>query len=278
MAPLLARWGRTGIVLVTRDCLPWFKFRSNEWDILSRGWTLEQRGFILEVLNRMAQDERRGYLTVGGKPATIGQIAKMLTCHDEAASNYLTDALTVGLLESNGDGLRSTWIIADEQERARNSQNGKLGGRPKNRTETGSKPEVNRNQSGVKAAPSISNSSSDSSSIGGGIIDESPTGGDCAPSETPDHQPDDNEIHPSVLEAVKAFMGVRFVPRAVEFKLADCIALTSTQAVLDAFLWAAGQKPKPSMTAVLARAKTIEGGKGFAAGKSAGLSGNGDLW
>jgi len=84
----------------------WSKFSWRDWrgDPALHPCSLAARGFWMEVLCMMHEGCPVGHLTIGGKPATIRQMAANAGCSDKEATRYLAELEEAGVFSRTPDG------------------------------------------------------------------------------------------------------------------------------------------------------------------------------
>ncbi|MDR1518957.1 MAG: hypothetical protein LBU23_02280 [Planctomycetota bacterium] len=116
------------------------QFYPGDWlkDPSLRSVSLAARGLWIELLCRMFECDRRGYLQVNGKPASLAQIARMAGCDTDEASLHLRELDDSGVFSRTPHGsdgeegcIYSRRMVRDEANKKAWRENGKKGGNPK---------------------------------------------------------------------------------------------------------------------------------------------------
>ena len=116
---------------------PSIQFYPGDWlkDPALRSVSLAARGMWIELLCRMFECDRRGYLQVNGKPASLSQIARMAGCDTDEARICLQELEDSGVFSrtphgSDGEGgcIFSRRMVRDESNKKTWRENGKKGG------------------------------------------------------------------------------------------------------------------------------------------------------
>lgn len=113
--------------------LPALMFYSGDWlkDPAVRSVSYAARGLWLDMLLLMHEGDRRGYLSLRGKPVSTEQLARMTGGSAEEVSRLLTELKDSGVFSCTDDGIiHSRRLVRDEEKRAKCSEAGKRGGRP----------------------------------------------------------------------------------------------------------------------------------------------------
>ena len=84
----------------------WSKFFWRDWsaDKALHPCSLAAKGFWIEMLCIMHEGTPVGHLTLGGKPATIRQMAANAGCTEREATRYLAELLDAGVCSKNENG------------------------------------------------------------------------------------------------------------------------------------------------------------------------------
>lgn len=245
--------------------LPAFQFYPGDWlkDPDLKRCSIFARGLLMDLLCLMWEAKHRGRLAAadGVTPWSNEEVVN-------AVCGSTTEEKLVGLKEledkevlsrDGNECLFSRRMIRDEELRAVRAQSGSKGG-----SKTQAKrqaPPVANTQANAKAKSGSSSSSS---------ISSSPSVIAPLPPESDEH------LDVQLETAIKPFINGQFIPLMVQSRIREAIALTSREIMLAALLAGAKETPRPTLTNLIARVKTAEGGKGFKAGRQARLPGDDD--
>lgn len=259
--------------------LQWFKLHTYEYDRMTRGWSPEQHGVVVMILLLMAQDDRPGYLTARGQAASTDLIAKRIGVRHELLNQCLTDSIAVGMFDTDRDGIvRCPWMVKDYQAFLAQSK----GGRKSRRVA------AKLLSSTLEGTPSLSPSQSQFDS--GGPTEGMASGGESArtkadkaaleayyaefPSGNP--PPGKSEGPDDLTALVHEICGGAVHTNAMDVRDAREAAKRCGHGVMiECLRW--GIDNGEQLNAAISRAKTIAGGKGFAAGKAAKKGADDDL-
>ena len=118
---------------------PSMQFYPGDWmkDPGLRSVSSAARGIWIDMLCLMFECDRRGFLLVNGKPATLEMIARMTGNSMTDASRYLTELETSGVFSRTSHGIDgeegciySRRMVRDEANKKAWRENGKKGGNP----------------------------------------------------------------------------------------------------------------------------------------------------
>lgn len=117
---------------------PSWQFYPGDWmkDPGLRSVSSGARGIWIDMLCLMFECDRKGFLLVNGKPASLEMIARMTGNSTDDASRYLTELETSGVFSRtshgiDGDGcIFSRRMVRDEANKKAWANNGKNGGNP----------------------------------------------------------------------------------------------------------------------------------------------------
>lgn len=109
---------------------PWFAWYADDWlsDEKLRACSPGARGLWADMLSLMHKCDRRGYLSLNGRPLTLDQLARMTGCSTEEVSRLLTELLNSGVPSVLDDGtIYSRRMVRDAEKRAKCSAAGHRG-------------------------------------------------------------------------------------------------------------------------------------------------------
>ncbi len=114
--------------------LPAFQFYPGDWrkDTGVQSLSYEARGVWFEILCLMHESERRGVLTLNGKPMPEDALARLLGIPEVLLKQILTTLLNHGVssIEPETGALMNRRMVRDEHLRLVRSNAGKQGGNP----------------------------------------------------------------------------------------------------------------------------------------------------
>jgi len=150
--------------------LPAFQFYPGDWlkDPNLRSVSIAARGLWVDMLCLMFESESRGSLTIGGRPASDVEIARMTGIDQDEARRLLGELREANVFSETEQGcIYSRRLVRDDQIRAIRKKCGKLGaeygvmgGRPKKQEtpKTAKKPLPEPQTEGQNNPPSVSSS------------------------------------------------------------------------------------------------------------------------
>lgn len=109
------------------------KFCWRDWssDKALHPCSLAAKGFWIEMLCIMHEGSPIGHLTLGGKPATIRQMAANAYCTEKEAKKYLAELEDAGVFSRTDDGtIYSRRMVRDAELSEVQREHGKKGGNP----------------------------------------------------------------------------------------------------------------------------------------------------
>jgi uncharacterized protein YdaU (DUF1376 family) len=109
----------------------WFHFYPSDFlgDAKLRICSLEAQGLWIMLLCLMHDNERRGYLTLGGKPMTVVEIARAVGRTTSECSPLLAELETAAVFSREADGtIYSRRMVRDTEVSKARSNAGKAGG------------------------------------------------------------------------------------------------------------------------------------------------------
>lgn len=125
---------------------PWMKFYPQDWrsDEKLRMCSLAARGLWIEMLAIMHRSERYGQLLVNGVVPTDVQLAVLAGASPDQVTPLLSELETAGVFSRNAGGAIYSRRMTRDQKKAENARkNGKNGGNPSLRKQTGNPASVN---------------------------------------------------------------------------------------------------------------------------------------
>lgn len=111
----------------------WSKFCWRDWsaDKALHPCSLAAKGFWIEMLCIMHEGTPIGHLTLGGKPATLRQMAANAYCSEKEAKKYLDELEQAGVFSRKPDGtIYSRRMVKDAEVSEAGREWGKTGGNP----------------------------------------------------------------------------------------------------------------------------------------------------
>lgn len=111
----------------------WSKFAWRDWsaDKALHPCSLAARGFWIEMLCIMHEGTPVGHLTLGGKAATIRQLAANAYCSEKEATKHLAELEAAGVFSRTTDGIiYSRRMVKDDRASEQARLWGKTGGNP----------------------------------------------------------------------------------------------------------------------------------------------------
>lgn len=133
--------------------LPYFKLYPGDWMKHPglRSVSLAARGLWIDMLCRMHESDRRGYLQLNGNLVNAEQLARMTGCSTDECSRLLQELIDSGVCSCTPTGMYfSATMVSDERKRKLCSEAGRKGGNPtlKGRVKGGAKGGANPSYSG----------------------------------------------------------------------------------------------------------------------------------
>ena len=113
--------------------LRWSKFVWKDWtsDAALRSCSLAARGLWMELLCLCHEGEPRGYLTIGGRAPSVGEIARLVGAHHHVVAKLLDELERRGVFSRTELGqVYSRRIVRDEAKWHASSEWGHRGGNP----------------------------------------------------------------------------------------------------------------------------------------------------
>ncbi len=112
---------------------PWFAFYPSDWraDQKLRLCSAATRGVWIDLLGLMHEATPRGHLTVGGRAASLDEIALLIATPPETVATAVAELLDRGVCDRRKNGVLVSRRMVRDEKRARNARaNGKIGGNP----------------------------------------------------------------------------------------------------------------------------------------------------
>jgi hypothetical protein len=112
----------------------WSKFVWKDWssDPALRSCSLGARGLWMDLLCLCHDGEPRGYLTIGGRAPSVGEIAKLVGAHHHQVVKLLDELEGRGVFSRTGDGvIYSRRQVRDQAQMVASVEWGHHGGNPK---------------------------------------------------------------------------------------------------------------------------------------------------
>jgi hypothetical protein len=145
---------------VSAAATPWMKFYPQDWraDEKLRLCSLAARGLWMEMLALMHRSERYGQLLINGHVPTDAQLAVQVGASPNEVTALLADLESAGVFSrSVGGAIYSRRMTRDEKKAKIARHNGKAGGNPTLRKQTGNSPQDNgQDKASVKGEDKLS--------------------------------------------------------------------------------------------------------------------------
>jgi hypothetical protein len=114
--------------------LPAIQFYPGDWrkDVGVQSLAFHDRGVWFEILMLMHESERRGVLTLNGKPMSDDALARLLGLDKQILTTTLSELITTGVASREPDtgALMCRRMVRDESLRKTRTEAGKKGGNP----------------------------------------------------------------------------------------------------------------------------------------------------
>lgn len=112
--------------------VPWIPFYTGDWmsDVALRSCSLAARGLWMDLLCIMHESQRRGYLLLGGVPATVKALSRIAGEPEESLASLLTELRSAGVFSEEDDLIFSRRMVKDEHIRTVRRAAGRKGGNP----------------------------------------------------------------------------------------------------------------------------------------------------